>query len=85
MPIVVTPAIAKTLAGRMEVELDFGNVYTFTERLNMFVVFIQACQVCNYDPEYGIKQFLNRSKDLVEEDTNDRRNQTACKRTTQTD
>lgn len=66
MPIVVTPAIAKTLAGRMEVELDFGNVYTFTERLNMFVVFIQACQICNYDPEYGIKQFLNREKDLVE-------------------
>lgn len=76
MPIVVTPAIAKTLAGRMEVELDFGNVYPFTERLNMFVVFIQACQVCNYDPEYGIKQFLDRSKDLVEEDTNDRRTQT---------
>ena len=76
MPIVVTPAIAKTLAGRMEVELDFGNVYPFTERLNMFVVFIQACQVCNYGPTYGIKQFLDRSKDLVEtqpqkEDTND--------------
>ena len=76
MPIVVTPAIAKTLAGRMEVELDFGNVYPFTECLNMFVVFIQACQVCNYDPTYGIKQFLDRSKDLVEtqpqkEDTND--------------
>lgn len=68
MPIIVTPAIAKTLAGRMEVELDFGNVYSFEERLNMFTVFIQAATICNYDPEYGIKQFLNRSKDLVEEE-----------------
>lgn len=76
MPIVVTPAVAKTLAGRMEAELDWGDVYTFEQRLSMFTVFIQACQICNYDPQYGIKQFLDRSKDLVEpqpreEDTND--------------
>lgn len=68
MPIVVSPAVAKTLAGRMEVELDFSDVYPFTERLNMFIVFIQACQICNYDPVYGIKQFLDRSKDLVEQE-----------------
>ncbi|MBO5922645.1 MAG: hypothetical protein J6Q48_09715 [Bacteroidaceae bacterium] len=66
MPIVVTKEIAAFLAGRMEVELDWGDVYTFEQRLSMFTVFIQACQIGEVNPEYGIKQFLNRSKDLVE-------------------
>jgi len=73
MPIIVTKEIAHFLAGRMEVELDWSDVYTFEERLSMFTVFIQACQIGEYDPQYGIKQFLNRTKDLVEkEDNNDR-------------
>lgn len=66
MPIIVTKEIAAFLAGRMEVELDWGDVYTFEQRLSMFTVFIQACQIGGVDPQYGIKQFLDRSKDLVE-------------------
>ena len=66
MPIVVTKEIAYFLAGRMEVELDWDDVYTFEDRLNAFTVFIQACQIGGYNPEYGIKQFLNRAKDHKE-------------------
>ena len=67
MPIIVTKEIAAFLAGRMEVELDWRDVYTFEERLHMFIVFIQACQIGGIDPQYGIKQFLDRSKDVKEE------------------
>lgn len=70
MPIIVTKEIANFLAGRMEVELDWSDVYTFEQRLSMFIVFIQACRISEYDPQYGIKQFLNRAKDLVEKEVN---------------
>lgn len=66
MPIIVTKEMAEFLAGRMEAELDWSDVYTAEERSYLYCIFAQAASISQYDIKHATECYVDDSRNHKE-------------------